>query len=371
MGFPAPHRATRIAAFVALAGALAAFSCASRDPGDGRDLGAGWRGLLAIRGSDLGASVELPRAPFADAVFAGRVASRKLEEISGLTASRRRDDLLWAINDGSRKPRLHAVGSDGSDHGYVRVEDLEAVDWEALAAFEWEGRPYLLIADVGDNFSWRNSVELVVVEEPQLVGERFATGTAVPVAWRVRFRFEDGPRDCEGVAVDPQTLQVLLVSKRTEPAVLYALSLLPEAADSDSDSAAAQDAGPGELRIAQRLGELPGIPPPTRADVEERRWLGRYMAMPTGFDISRDGRRAALLTYRDGYFFARGADESWAEALARAPQRLALPPMRQAESIAFALDGRALFATSEGVPAPLFRVDESTRSPDERSRSPR
>jgi hypothetical protein len=353
-----------------LAGVLAAFSCASRGAGDGRDLAAGWRSLLAIRGSELGESVEIPRAPYSDAVFVGRVASRKLEEISGLTASRRRDDLLWAINDGSRKPRLHALAIDGSDHGYVQIEDLEAVDWEALASFEWQERPYLVVADVGDNFSWRNSVELVVVEEPLLDADRFAAGAAVPVAWRIRFRFEDGPRDCEAVAVDPQTLRVLLVSKRTVPAVLYELDLLPEA----SGPEAAPDAAPGELRVAKRLGELPGIPPPTRSDVEERRWLGRYMAMPTGFDISRDGRRAAVLTYRDGYFFARGAHESWQEALGRVPQRLALPPLRQAESIAFAADGRSLFATSEGVPAPLFRVDEvgeSTRSPDERSRSPR
>jgi hypothetical protein len=49
------------------------------------------------------------------------------------------------------------------------------------------------------------------------------------VAWRVRFRFEDGPRDCEAMAVDPEQPRALLLSKRTEPPVLYELTLLPGA----------------------------------------------------------------------------------------------------------------------------------------------
>ena len=328
-----------------------ALSCAGGE--GGRDFAAGWRGLLAIRGAELGDPVELPRARYADTVFAGRLADPKISEASGLALSRRRDDLLWALNDGARKPRLYALGTDGSDRGRVRVEGAESVDWEDLAAFDWEGRSYLAVADTGDNLSWRRSALLLVIEEPRLAGERFSSGATARVAWRFRFRFEDGPRDCEAMAVDPEQPRALLLSKRTEPPVLYELPLLPGEPGADGPDPGGRPAP----RVARRLGEVPGIPPPTRADVEEARWLGRYRAMPTGLDISRDGTLAAVVTYKDAYLFTRADGEGWAAAFGRRPERIPLPPMPQAEAIAFAADGRALFVTSEKRPAPLFRLD--------------
>jgi hypothetical protein len=331
--------------------ALFALCCAGTQ--NGLDLAAGWRALLAIRGAQVGDPVDLPRAPYADAVFAGRLDDPKISEASGLALSRRRADLLWTLNDGARKPRIYALGTDGSDRGRVRVEGADPVDWEALAAFDWEGRSYLAVADAGDNFSWRRDVELLVIEEPPLEGERFPRGATARVAWRLRFRFEDGPRDCEAMAVDPATLRALLLSKRTEPPVLYELPLLPGDAGGEGPEKGEQP----ELLVARRLGEVPGIPPPTHADVEESRWLGRYRAMPTGLDISPDGARAAVVTYKDAYLFTRAPGENWAAAFARPPERIPLPPMPQAEAIAFAADGRTLFVTSEKRPAPLFRLD--------------
>jgi len=332
-----------------------ALGCAGGE--GGRDVAAGWRALLAIRGAALGDPVDLPRAPYADAVFAGRLADPKISEASGLAFSRRRDDLLWALNDGAREPRLYAVGTDGSERGRVRVEGSEPVDWEDLASFEWQGRSYLAVADTGDNFSWRRSVLLLVIEEPQLAGGRLPADATAQVAWQVRFRFEDGPRDCEAMAVDPESLRALLLSKRTEPPVLYELDLLPgEPAGEGADRRERTEA-----RVARRLGEVPGIPPPTRADVEESRWLGRYRAMPTGLDVSPDGAFAAVVTYKDAYLFPRAEGESWAAAFGRPPERIPLPPMPQAEAIAFGADGRTLFATSERRPAPLFRLDWRNR----------
>jgi len=326
--------------------ALVAMGCAGDE--NGRDLAAGWRGLLGIRGAQLGEPVALPRAPYADAVFTGKIASRRLVEASGLALSRLRNDLLWSINDGGHTPRLFAFGTDGVDLGSVGVADPQEKpesDWESLATFEHAGHAYLVVADVGDNFSWRRSSELLVIEEPPLTGDGFAEGATARVAWRVRFRFEDGPRDCEALAIDPATRHALLISKRTEPPVLYELPLLPEAGEA------------GTLRVARRLGTLPGIPPPTRDDIAESRYLGRYRSMPTGLDLSADGRLAAVVTYKDAYLFRRSEGEEWATAFARTPEKIPLPPMRQAEAISFAPDQRSLYVTSEKRPAPLYRLD--------------
>jgi hypothetical protein len=318
--------------------------------GDGgaRDLASGWRGLLAIRGAALGEEVSLPGADYADAVLVGSIASPQLSETSGLAMSRRRDDLLWAINDSGTAPRLHAVGVDGADLGFTTIEGVKALDWEDLASFELDGRSYLLIADTGDNMSWHERSELIVVEEPELTGDALAAGSVSKPAWRIPFHFEDGPRDCEAVAVDGG--RVLLIAKRTEPPGLYELPLRP---NDDADTAAK---GTQEL-VARRIGAVPGIPPPTRSDVKAARWLGRYFAMPTAFDIGADGRFAVVLTYREAYLYERTPGEPWAKALGRPPQRIDLPALAQGEGIAFARDGRTLFVTSEGLGAPLFRLD--------------
>lgn len=326
---------------------LASASRAERSRG--RDLAAGFRALLAIRGAALGEEVALPRADYANARLAGSIASPRLTETSGLATSRRRDDVLWAINDSGQAPRVHAVGLDGADLGFATIEGVDAVDWEDLASFELDGRSYLLIADTGDNLSWHEQSVLLVVEEPELTGATLAAGATGKPAWRIPFHFEDGPRDCEAVAVDTEHMRVLLIAKRTEPPGLYELPLRP-----NNDSIPAGAIAPD--LVARRIGDVPGIPPPTRSDVAASRWLGRYFAMPTAFDLSADGRSAVVLTYREAYLYERVADEDWAATLGRPPQRIELPAMAQAEGIAFARDGRTIFVTSEGGNPPLYRL---------------
>src|SRR5690606_35887206 len=103
-----------------------------------------------------------------------------------------------------------------------RVEGAENTDWEDLAAFRFEGRDWLLVADTGDNGGLRRTLQLHVFEEPA----RVADGVLRP-AWTIVFRWPDGPRDCEAVAVDPVRGEVLLVSKRRQPPELFALPLRP------------------------------------------------------------------------------------------------------------------------------------------------
>ena len=88
----------------------------------------------------------------------GVLANSALIEASGLAHSNKQDDLIWAINDGGSPATLYAVGHDGSDLGEVGMSNLQNIDWEDLASFEYDGKSMLLIADVGDNLSLRNHV---------------------------------------------------------------------------------------------------------------------------------------------------------------------------------------------------------------------
>ena len=105
----------------------------------------------------------------------------------------------------------------GRDLGTFRVRGAKARDWEDMASAVLEDKPCLLLADVGDNRERRIGYTLYLVAEPELgLSPPDAPGTA-RVLQTVHFRYEDGPRDCESVALDPTTKTVLLVTKQLAP----------------------------------------------------------------------------------------------------------------------------------------------------------
>lgn len=166
-------------------------------------------------------------------------------------------------------------------------------------------------------------------------------------AWTQRFRWPDGPRDVEAVAVDVAAREVLLISKRRVPAELLSLPL-----------------GASEgTQTAQWLGVLAGIEQPTPAELAGNPRFGRYRAQITGADISADGRFLAVLNYRRAYLYARAPSEPWREAVSRAPQPVSFGWLAQAEAIAFDPETKHLWITSERVPAPLIRLPISDIAP--------
>ncbi len=109
---------------------------------------------------------------YRDADVVGTIDTPGLVELSGLAASRIRDDTLWAHNDSLNAPILYAFGSDGRDLGSLRVEGASYLDWEDMASFELDGQPYLVIGDVGDNKAIRPFVSLFFLREPAIPSER-------------------------------------------------------------------------------------------------------------------------------------------------------------------------------------------------------
>ena len=177
-----------------------------------------WRPLLAALLAVAGCSAPAP--PFAQ--LSGVILDTRLSDLSGLAASRVHPDVLWMLNDGGNPPDLYAVGNRGGVQATFRVAGVDNTDWEDLAAFELDHRRYLLIADTGDNGGLRRTLQLHVVEEPRAL----ADGVLRP-AWSIAFRWPDGARDCEAVAVDAAHAQVLLVSKRRRPPERCGCWLLP------------------------------------------------------------------------------------------------------------------------------------------------
>jgi hypothetical protein len=63
-----------------------------------------------------------------------------------------------------------------------------------------------------------------------------------------------------------------------------------------------------------------------------------------------------VLTYADAYEYRRRADEEWSEAFSHEPRVIALPVRTKGEAVCYGPDGKTLYLTSEGLPAPLWEV---------------
>ena len=287
-------------------------------------------GLIAAASLAL-AGCARSQPPFAQ--LSGLLLDSQLDEVSGLAASHRHGDVLWLLDDGGNPARLFAVSRRGRKLATVAVEGVVKTDWEDLAAFDLEGRHYLLIADTGDNGGLRKTLQLHVVEEPA----RIEDGTLRP-AWSIAFRWPDGPRDVEAVAVDAVRGEILLISKKRQPPELFVLPLRP--------------AG-GKLQNAQRIGHLSGVPQASPADERENAALARRRSQVTAAAVSPDRRTLAVLTYHDLLLYRRHGEEDWARTVARRPQSRELPWLPQPEALDWARNGRALYATGEFAPAPL------------------
>ena len=250
-----------------------------------------------------------------------------LPELSGLAASRVQPGHWWALNDSGNPAELVLLSPELRQRGRVPVVGGGNHDWEDLASFEWQGRAWLLVGDIGNNFGFRAEGQLLLIPEP-------GPGDAeAHVERTLRYRFEDGARDCEALAVDVTAGQILLADKGRRPVGLYALPL---------------EGGDGVI-TARRIADFPELvptPPPKVMGLAARRGRGTATAM----DVSADGTRLAVLTYLSMSLFERRPGQGWAQALAQPSLSLRLPRKTGFEAMALDPEGNVLIG-GEGVPA--------------------
>jgi len=280
-------------------------------------------GCLAQSVAAGGATATAPaRIRYGKPRFVCNLANRQIDESSGIACSRRRAGLFWTHNDSGDRPRLFAFDEKGRHRATLTVVGALNRDWEDIASFSLGAKHYLLICDTGDNDRARRFVTLYLVEEPALDPGRTAVEARTRPVQTVHFTYDDGPQDCESVAVDPTTRTIHLVSKRGR-ATVYELPLPKQLV--------------AKGLVAKSIARL-------------------SVWQATAMDISPDGLRAVVLTYFFAYEYCRTPGENWADAFARKARRLPTPGRRQGESICYGTDARTLYLTSEKLPTPLLSV---------------
>ncbi|WP_234386493.1 WD40 repeat domain-containing protein [Streptomyces sp. ERV7] len=232
----------------------------------------------------------------------------RIKESSGLAASRTHPGIYWTHNDSDDGPYVYAIDSKTGETvaritmtGVGRPRDVEAISVGS------DGNVY--VGDIGDNLggTWKN-VWIYKFPEPARLKDATVKATQYVV------KYADGPRNAEALMVHPKTGRLYIASKKEGGGGLYE--------------------GPERLSTAgtnvfRRIDDVP--------------WV-------TDGAFSPDGTKLALR----GYFWA--AEYDWKGGKLGTRHGVSAPLMRQAESVTYTPDGKALLFGSEGERSPVARV---------------
>jgi hypothetical protein len=260
---------------------------------------------------------------------------RRIDESSGIVASRANPGVDWTHNDSGDDARIYAFDRDGKSRGVWRVTGASALDWEDIAAGPGPvpGTFYLYIGDIGNNKRDGDVVTVYrvaepIVESPDGSNSRAGSFQTAP-AEAIRLKFPDGQHDAEALLIHPQTGDLYLITKTKSAAC----EVFKAAAPFDTSTTI-------KLNHVSDL-QLPGLPG----------------GMVTAGDISPDGQRIVICDYFGAYEISlprAGVDFDPIWGQPPAPVELGL--RRQGEAVCYRLDGKAVLATSEDTPTPLIEA---------------
>lgn len=253
----------------------------------------------------------------------GTFASRRVMESSGVAVSATGSGLVWTINDSGDGPYLYATDSSGADRGALRIPEAEAIDWEDLALGPCPTVPgsCLFAGDVGDNAEARPWVTLYAVPEPPAPAGPADTTRTTATPAVLHLRYPDRPHDVEAMFVTPAGALYLVTKGRSGRFDVFRVGRRAWTT--------------GAIATPEHVQTLPVAPVP---------FAGRWV---TGAALAPNGRRVALRTYVEIFFFELAADGSLEPT---GPVCMLGRTEPQGEAAAF-LDDRRLLLTSEAAGA--------------------
>jgi hypothetical protein len=253
-------------------------------------------------------------ADYGEAQAMGQVEG-ELDEASGLAVSHQQENLVWAHNDKGDSARFFAIGLNASARGTFLLTDVDAVDFEDMAAGP-DGS--LWIADTGDNTNGRPSVSLLQVEEPE---DPDSSAAVSPTVYELTY--EDHAVDSEAMVVDEDGTPWLIDKVEGGTARLYRADLK------------------SGLLVEELAFRVPGD----------------GLTAVTGADLSPDGELLALRTPDLVLIYERQPGQDLAEVLEGSPCSAPAAAESQGEAIALAAWG--YLTLGEGSGSTLFRYNRA------------
>lgn len=266
------------------------------------------------------------------AEWKGKVWESRINECSGLAASRLKDDVYWINNDSGDGPMLYAINLRGDHLARIKVVNVEwANDWEDVAMGPGpEQGSYIYVADTGDNYRNRWSVQIYRFKEPPIPDNRGRNDDIEVSADKFDIKYPGGAYDCEAMFVDQRSNgRVYVITK-------------------------------GDNRNSEprwRGGDLFYIDLPARPASDltfQETGLRIPVEWATGADMTPNGGIISIRSYGNVLMWPRNSWESVEQSMAKDACYVNKADERQGEAIAFGKNGDHYITVSEGRNPPVW-----------------
>lgn len=241
----------------------------------------------------------------------GKVDGR-LDEVSGLVASKTNPGFLWALNDSGNTAEIFLIDLHARIRLICKLDNIQNRDWEDITVTTGpDKKNYIYIADIGDNFLKYDNKLVYRFEEPVLTD---ATELLITHFDTYNFRMPDERRDAETILVDPITNDLFIISKEGRRARIYQA---PQPLSRDT----------------MMLKEVLTIP------------FWHIVAA----SITPDGKKLLLKNYQQIYYWKKSGDENILQLLLKTPDEIPYTREPQGEAIAWSQDGSEFYTLSEST----------------------
>ena len=272
--------------------------------------------------------------PIGDPVDNGSInndGTNYLSESSGLAYSRRTDGILWTFNDSGGAAKVFAISEQGDRLADVTLEGIENIDWEDIAINVEGGVSMLYIADMGNNNHDKTVLYIYKFPEPAVTvqciessdpeqGASLCDRVDIEVSEgdieTIKFTWPGYSHDCEALAVDPATGDMLLFTKDYEDDAVSEIYKVPKSGS------------PGEVEVLEYVGQIP------------------HKEVTAG-EISPSGDTLAIACYGEGWSYSLPPGQTWVKYLASDPIPCFLKLSVEDQREAITVTDTAYWTTSE------------------------
>ena len=252
----------------------------------------------------------------------GKIENNIIEEASGLVESVENSNSLWTHNDGGDGPFLYLISSfDAKILKKISLVEIKNEDWEDLAIGQsilGDTSTYIYLGDIGDNKKNKTIKKIHFFREPKIKdfdNELIEINDIKTISFYSEKKIEN----FETLMIDPNSKELFLIAKnKKKKQNIYKI---------DTENIEIDEIQKAKKYLTLNLKNLKGE--------------------ITGGEISRNGQKCLIKTYKNVFLWERKKDEKWKNIWSQAPKILKYIPESQGEAICWSNDENAYFTLSE------------------------
>lgn len=262
---------------------------------------------------------------FSPSEVSGELTDSSITTISGLTASRINQGVLYGIVDAGGPAAVYVFTIEGNLLGTITLADVNQHDWEDISTGPGaNGEPNIYIGDIGDNAARqggtpRENISIYRFNEPEIDIDTAGFSIEQSEFEKIELQYPEQAHDAETLAIHPTTGDIFIFSKEDDGhTFLFTAPFIDAPA-----------ATPAELELI--------------ADINLGA-TGQAGQVSAG-DIDPMGQRFILRTYTS--IFLWEYQQSLENTFAQPANTLPAAEEPQSEGLTFSADGEAWYSMGE------------------------